>query len=732
MKLDGTWRASELTNALLASAPDPDLDDSDWKQVEIPGQWASESELQDCEGPVVYRRWFERPEYGDDERVWLRLDGIIGDSEIWLDGNYLGESQEYFKPTQFDITSNLHCDGQPPAEHLLAIEVNNATKPNDRAKRSLTGSLRDSHLSSPGSPAGIWKSVLIEKTGPVAIKHSRLLCTRATPESADLSFRLVLDSTQAGRIRIDTSITSPAGQATGGGTQDFTVASGENQIEWTTIVDNPELWWPAELGEQPLYEVALAIRIAPLEDPAIDELPEHQLDEIFAAADVSDRQQWRTGIRTVEVEKFIWKINGENLFIKGIVLGPTDPQEASGAAAKLAQDVSTTLAAGLNLIRVQGHISYPELYQRADAEGLLIWQDLPLVGGYAASARKPAESMARAAVDVVGHHPSVTVWCVHDEPNGAPLPEPKGELDPLALIGRHLGRHLLPSWSRSILDPLVRRQLRHTDSSRPVITRSGSLPGLADLDHSDPHLWLGWHSGKASDLANVLRKWPRMGSFLGGFGTQSVTVKDWDLQQPNWPGAQQGAFKRYMPRRAYSDGASWAQAGRLYQAQTLRQHIETIRRLKYRPAGGFCLTSLVDAHPSGGFGILDYQRQPKPAFEAVVDSCRPVVIIADRPPSVVVPGEELSLQVHVVNDRRDVLDGVVIRTNVSIGDWTHSKNWKGSIPEDTCAYVGSITFTVPAIYGPLIIDIDLSESSNVATNRYQSAVIPEAESKTGR
>ena len=48
--------------------------------------------------------------------------------------------------------------------------------------------------------------------------------------------------------------------------------------------------------------------------------------------------------------------------------------------------------------------------------GLLLWQDMPLQWGYAAAVRKQAARQAREAVDLLGYHPSIAVWCGHNEP----------------------------------------------------------------------------------------------------------------------------------------------------------------------------------------------------------------------------------------------------------------------------------------------------------------------------
>src|SRR5207237_1165 len=58
-----------------------------------------------------------------------------------------------------------------------------------------------------------------------------------------------------------------------------------------------------------------------------------------------------------------------------------------------------------------------------------------------------------------------------------------------------------------------------------------------------------------------------------------------------------------------------------------RRRIEALRRIKYRPTGGFCLISDV-------------------SFD-VVDACRPVIVVADDLPDAVAPGATLALDVHV-------------------------------------------------------------------------------------
>ena len=729
--LAGTWRLAAVDAELRRSGADPDLDDAAWPTLSIPGHWAQHPDFAEATGTILHRRHFtldlDEALPSSDDRLWLTLDGVIGQSDIWLDGHYVGVTNDYFAPHRFDITEILRSP-TPVRTHVLSIEIASVARAEGRSKQALTGSLQTGPLAPPGPNGGIWRGIRIERTGPVAIRHARLVCTKSSLERAQLSFRMVLDVTDPfvetaastdgeHEAIVHTSVLSPGGQAVAGDSVPHRLAAGENRIEWTVEVESPELWWPKALGDQPRYDVSVAV-----DAPSPDRAASHD-----RGSRISDRRHWRTGLRSVSADNFNWRVNGRRLFAKGIVVGPQHRFLASLTDEQVRDDVRSAQAAGLDLIRVHGHIAPPALYDEADRRGMLVWQDLPLVGGYATSARGRAQATAREAVDVLGHHPSIAAWCAHDEPNGTALPEPPARTERLPSFGRSLGRHLLPSWNRSVLDPMLRRELRNADKSRTVIARSGSLPTLTDLTPSDPHLWLGWHNGAPEDLPELLRSWPRLGSFLGGFGAQSVSVEDWDEDAPQWSTAQEGAFDRYLPRRAYADGIAWSVATRAYQADLIRVHIETLRRLKYRPVGGFCLTALADAEPAGGFGVLGHDRRPKPGYEALTDVCRPVIVVTDMPPMVTSAGERLSFDVHAVSDLHDQLDDVRVTATARCGDWHRTVTWGGELDADSCALIGTLAFDVPDLNGPLTIDLELRADEWSATNRYQTVVIPPSE-----
>lgn len=708
MDLSGRWRVARLDSDLQKRGADPELDDSEWPEIDVPGHWSTHPTFELNRNPLLHRRRFSAPEPSESEREWLVFEGVLAEGDVWLDGHFLGSTGGYFATHRFEVTDAFRA--RP--DHLLAIDVA-CPPPGEGPKHSLTGSLQSGPLAPPTSPGGIWRPVHTQTTGPVAIRHSRLLCVDATEKSATVRIRTVLDALDAGDVRIDTSVLGPQGQSSGSESELHTVSQGENRLEWTVTIDEPELWWPWSLGRQPLYDVAVTVRTG--------------------GNDVSDRRFWRTGLRTVSVKDFGWTVNGVRLFVKGVALGPQSATLANEPASLISADVDAAKEAGLDLIRVQGHVARNELYERADEVGMLLWQDLPLVGTYSTRTRTRARMIAREAVDVLGSHPSVSLWCTHDEPNGAVIPGPINYADPLGTFAKRVGKHVLPSWNRSVLGPTLRRELGSSDPSRSVILRSGTVPGLTSSTASDPHLWLGWHSGRHEDLAGLLRRWPRLGRFLGGFGSQSMRIRNWPGTAPSHATAEAESFARYLPRSAYADGASWARASRSYQADLLRSHIETIRRLKYNPAQGFCLTALVDAEVEGGFGLLQTDRTPKPAYRAVTDACRPVIIAADPLPSIVTPGRHVAIDIHAINDQHRSLPHTKVTATATVGQWQTRTSWQGDLSSDSVELVGTFSFTVPEVHDLLAVTIELQSEGGekhpavVASNRYQSVVIPPAE-----
>ncbi|MEO9223434.1 MAG: glycoside hydrolase family 2 TIM barrel-domain containing protein, partial [Acidimicrobiales bacterium] len=646
--LSGDWQACVADETLRRTWLDTASGEASqrWVPTTVPGHWRSTETLAHTDGPVLYRRTFDLvadPDAG--KRWWLELDGIFYQGDVWLDGAYVGDTEGYFFPHRFEVTDLLAGRGGR-SEHTLGVEVA-CPRPDDRtAKRAITGVFQHWDCLDPDwNPGGIWRPVRLRPTGAVAIRRLQVLCQEATPERAVLACSAVLDASEATTATIETTVACIG--TTAGGIDHVVeqpLAAGENHVQWRVEISQPLLWWPHMMGDQPLYKLDMNVRAGP------DGL-------------TSDRRTLTTGLRSVRLRDWIFHINGERMFLKGANQGPS-PMALGDADGDelLARDIALARDAGLDLLRVHAHISRTELYEHADRAGLLLWQDFPLQWGYDRSIRKEAARQATHAVELLGHHPSVVLWCGHNEPFALDH-EPGTPLEPAKLATSFLVSQELPGWNKTVLDRTVKRALSAADGTRPVIAHSGVFPHPPKFDGTDSHLYFGWYHGEERDFPAFARRVPRMVRFVSEFGAQAIPDSADFCDPDRWPdldwhrlarthGLQRERFDRYVPPDLFDSFEAWRDATQAYQATLLKHHIETLRRLKYRPAGGFAMFSFADGHPAVSWSVLDHRRVPKAGFYALVDACRPVIVVADRPPLVVHSGDQLRLDVHVVSDLR--------------------------------------------------------------------------------
>jgi beta-mannosidase len=160
--------------------------------------------------------------------------------------------------------------------------------------------------------------------------------------------------------------------------------------------------------------------------------------------------------------------------------------------------------------------------------------------------------------------------------------------------------------------------------------------------------------------------------------------------------------------------------------------VEHLRRLKYRPTGGFAQFCLADGHPAISWSVLDHRRVPKAAHAALVAACRPVIVVADRLPPTLTPGDALALDVHVVSDLRTELADAVVTARVGWPGGEQVRRWSGTVDADSARRVGTLTLVVPDAPGVLSVELTCEQAPahpdglprSIATNRYETLISP--------
>src|SRR4051794_19793994 len=660
--LSGRWRAHVDDGDLARRFVEPDFGDDDWPHVDVPGHWRHSPLLADADGPVLYRRTIDPVPLPDGHRRFLSFDGIFYFGDVWLDGHYLGATEGYFFPHSFEITRHV---GTEP--NVVAVEVASPRQTDRTAKRTITGVFSHwDNLDPAWNPGGIWRPVRVRDTGPVRISWLRVLCTEANEARGQLRLDVTLDPGETppeAPISLVTHVVDQSGTRLAEVTTPVELTRRGTTLQVPIAVERPPRWWPWRHGDQPRVHVEVRVEVDGVR---------------------SDHRRLTTAFRDVTLRDWKWSVNGEPIFVMGANQGPSRMALADATREELARDVELAKLANLDLLRVHAHVTRPEFYDAADAAGLLLWQDFPLQWGYSRGARKQAARQARKMVDRLGHHPSIAMWCAHNEPIAVDF-QPGEPVAPRAAARAGAGM-FLPSWNKDVLDRSVSHAIHRADPTRTVDVHSGVLPGIGSAG-TDAHLYFGWYHGQMDGLAPALARMPRLARFVSEFGAQAVPTTADFMDPERWPhldwdqlferhACQKRLFDRHVPPALFDSFETWQLATQRYQAALVQLQVEDLRRLRRSPTGGFCQFCFADAHPSVTWSVLDHARVPKVGFAALRNSCRSVLPML----------EPRRGMVHVANETRTAYAGAVVEVEID----GRRRRFTGDLAAGAVTYVGPV------------------------------------------
>ncbi|HZX02867.1 glycoside hydrolase family 2 protein [Kribbella sp.] len=449
--------------------------------------------------------------------------------------------------------------------------------------------------------SGIWRDVRLESWSVARIASARPTITLAEGGAS---------------VRVDVDIERSAGEPLqvsaelAGARAAATVPAGETAAVLTLWVENPELWWPAQLGDQPLYELKVALGT----DQPIDE----QTQRVGFRSIVVDTDPDRDGI------PFSFRVNGQDVPIRGVNWIPDDCFPHRVDRARIDRRLRQALGAHVNLVRVWGGGVYEsdDFYAACDELGLLVWQDFLF-----ACAPYPedepifteVEAEARDNVERLMGHPSLALWNGNNE-------NWMGWTD-WNWKERVQGRPWGGTYYLSVLPRIV------SDVDPGTRYWAGSpYSGDPETYYNDParglmHVWDAWNERDYS----AYRDYPAR--FVSEFGWQGPpawrtltdSVHDAPLL-PDSPGtlhhqkASDGNGKLarglapHFPEPSGMD--DWHFAMQLNQARAIRYGVEHFRSLQPLNRGTI-LWQLNDCWPVTSWAVVDGAERLKPAWYAL-------------------------------------------------------------------------------------------------------------------
>ncbi len=382
----------------------PELDDSSWQTVRVPHDWAASGsfdELNDASyrkveadgltapiehsgrtgalpivGLGVYRLWLDIPVTARGKAITLEFDGIMWESDIYVNGKHLCFNHFGYKSFEVDITDAVSY-GEPTLVAVAARVYNDCSR------------------WYPG--AGIYRNVRLVEKNATHIAYSGIWLRQLEVAQNSAFFELELEHNGDETVELRAEILSPDGEVVAN------VAQKQYLGELSTIFELPnvQLW---DIDSPRLYTAKVSL--------------------VDANGELLDAQNVKFGARFFEFtsDKGFF-LNGRHLKLNGACshhdLGSLGA--AFNAAAMLRQ-LRILREMGVNAIRTSHNPPAPELLDLCDELGFVVmdeffdeWYCPKVANGYAKYFRAHAEQDVEDVIKRDRNHPSVIMWSIGNE-----------------------------------------------------------------------------------------------------------------------------------------------------------------------------------------------------------------------------------------------------------------------------------------------------------------------------
>jgi beta-galactosidase len=328
------------------------FNDGSWRRLDLPHDWSIEGPYDENNptgrgggylpaGIGWYRKNFRLENSYSNKKILIEFDGIMANSDIWINGVHLGHRPYGYVSFCYDLTGHLNFGKN--ANNIIAVRVDNSIQP---ASRFYTG-------------AGIYRHVYLIATAPVHIDHWGVFITtpKVSTQKATVNVQTKVDneSKADGRYMIKAILLDPAGKKIQESASDQNIPAGKNvQIDLSLEIQNPHLWNVSQFNKLYKAVVSVSFNKTLLDD---DTIPFGIRTERFDAA---------TGF---------W-LNNKNLKIKGVCLHHDGG--AVGAAVPLGiwrRRLQLLKKVGVNAIRTSHNPVAPEFLGLCDQMGFLVMDE---------------------------------------------------------------------------------------------------------------------------------------------------------------------------------------------------------------------------------------------------------------------------------------------------------------------------------------------------------------------
>lgn len=592
------------------------------------------------------------------EVVELVFDGIDTYAEVYLNGQKLFDADNQFRIWKNDVKPLLK-----PNDNLLVLDfprydslqtaLYTAHQPRLPEKYAVTRKAPYQHgwdWAPKYKNVGVWKPVKLQAWSDAKLENAYIVTNEATKGQAKLTLHLDVETTRAGELTVELL-------KEGKPFQDFSFQTerGNQHKLFGFVIDHPELWWPNEMGEQPLYTFEIILK---------------DQDKIL------DTKKITTGIKTVQLvqepdEKgfsFYFKVNGIPMYAKGANYVPEEMIETWINPDNTYKLIKMAQEAHFNMLRVWGGGIYPsdDFFNCCDSLGILVWEDFMYAGTmypYDEAFLENAKIEALEQVKRLASHPSLALWCGGNE---------------IAEGYYNWGWQQSLNWSEEddqaikagydrLFEQLLPRVVETYDGTRPYWPSSPSKGwGRPEsLTQGDVHYWGVWWGEQPYEVYR-----DKVGRFNSEYGYQSYPdystlqkiaqgeplgkeAKVIAAHQKHVRGTRQidDFIQRYYPSEHPKDFEEYVYLSQCSQAYGMEIAIEAHRTAKPYNMGTL-YWQLNDAWPVTSWSSIDYYGHPKVFHERLKTLYAPVLLSLDQKDH----------QVYVTSDLLRNIDGVLTVT----------------------------------------------------------------------
>ena len=432
-----------------------------WKSIQLPHDWSIEGPFSEDwasstaylpGGVGWYKKTFTANKIWAAKQVYIYFDGVYKDSEVWINGHFLGKRPNGFIPFQYEISPYLNYKGV----NTLTVKVDHSEFADSRW---YTGS-------------GIYRNVYLVVKNPVHIGLWDVAFTTpivsANKSSIKVKVTVTNSKASVANVNLKVNLLDSVGRIIATAQKPLVAQKGENEITFNSEVTSTHLW---SVEHPYLYQLQV---------------------QVFQNGKLIDQVNQQAGIRSIRFDKDKgFFLNDKSTKIKGVcihddagALGVAVPEEV------WVRRLKTLKEAGVNALRMSHNPHADYLYKLADEMGFLVMDEAfdeweigknkwvkgwnvgtPSKDGYHEYFKEWADRDLRDMILRGRNHPSIIMWSIGNEIDYPNDPYSNQVLN-TGTNPQIYGKGYLPDHPAASGLTVIARQLVKTvksvDQSRPV------------------------------------------------------------------------------------------------------------------------------------------------------------------------------------------------------------------------------------------------------------------------